>query len=517
MNSSHDIFENSITNTENDRKSFIGSPVFPAFDTVAHDSNSVHSLHQTLNGSPGSISSGEVTFMSLDESLAHDQLHLIQQITSAKLGLVTKDRLIAKLQKEGSEKDKIILELRNRIEETANVNTRNRRPFHTSGLSSVRPPCTADFSAQTPSDFLCTADFSAQTPGYLFSSADAASQIQSCPPVMSPEALNFCLQLQHRVGQLEEKFLDWEEGKMHDMFIRVFRDDVRKSHSKSSIDLEDAVPSSLNGRSPPSAPPGAALPNVVSGVNPTVLSLFRPSSIVGLAPAPSAVSRDAAVNSVVHPPLNDPASTSNNNSVPASASASSATIGAPASASDSAQSPPSSTKSVLVIGDSIIKHLNCQSDGVKFFKKCLKGSSIPHVSEFIKNFSSPDSYDVIYIHCGTNSVNINKFGFISNSTDILEYYSQLFSIVSKKFPSSQVIISGILFRRDLDYTSLCCINDFIHDLCRSFGFFFVNPSSRLTPSVLGRDGLHLNRSGSFHFKKLVTSTCLELLFGQQKN
>ena len=494
------------------------------------------------------MSSGEGTYVSLEASLAQEQLDLLQQITTAKLGLIGKDRLISKLQKECNEKDKTIFELRSRIDETVNINTRRKRNFQKSDSSPAAPISTAEFSAQTPCDFFSSADFGAQMPSDFFSTSyastqtDASSENQPLPP-MSPEALHFCLQLQSRVSQLEEKFLDWEEGKMHDMFVRLFRDEVQTSSPKSPV-LSSSVPPSTELEVCPLTVTGKnpVVPNCPSMPATTASSNSAPSDSVSVVclPATSASSKSASSDSVsaVCPrplfPLTFPVSASvsavgcrphlptppafsmaaSSASVTAgrppptmpppfstSTSSASAVSSRPHNSPDNVQS--SSDKSALLVGDSLIRYVNCNGPGFKFNKTCLPGASVSSVSNFFSNSTSSVNHDIVFIHCGTNSIKINDVGYISNSDVILRDFKALFSVLKKKYSSSQIVIIGFLFRRDLDFNSLLCINDFISNLCQLFNFTYVDPSPWISPACIGRDGLHLNRKGSFTFSKLV--------------
>lgn len=168
--------------------------------------------------------------------------------------------------------------------------------------------------------------------------------------------------------------------------------------------------------------------------------------------------------------------------------------------------PPS--KSILLIGDSIIKHVNVTVNGAHLRKVCLRGASIPAIQQHLCSLPS-DSFDVVLLHCGTNSVRVNDYGFISNSEKVLRDFDSLLVSVKTRFPLAKVIVSGLTVRRDLSVNSVFCFNDFVSRLCRSFDFLFIDPNSSVSASDLGRDGLHLNRNGSRHlsncFKRVLLS------------
>ena len=159
----------------------------------------------------------------------------------------------------------------------------------------------------------------------------------------------------------------------------------------------------------------------------------------------------------------------------------------------------------------LIKHVNCNGPQLKFEKHCLPGAKISQLTEFFNKFSSSCEYEAVFIHCGTNSIIINDVGYVNNSDLLVRDFKLLLSVLKTKFPNSRIVISGLLFRRDLDFSSLCCINDFISNLCHLFNFTFVDPCSWLSPVCLGRDGLHLNRKGSYTFSKFISHASEELL------
>lgn len=410
---------------------------------------------------------------------------------------------IAELQQALLQKEETINQLQSQIDSYTKVNSRQRKKT---------PVCV---SVQT--------DIVADQTEAINVETDNHIQPTSVTPPPEYHILALFSQLNRRMDMFEAKLSDWEEGAMHDMYVRMFKPNPTISSPAPPITVPSVASVAQQSLSHNGSPIAGAsqdtppLDPIISQPS----SQGRPSASVESSSVSDSCANDQPSQGIVAP--YGPTFQVNLSSVPSPETVNGKVrptgVHQPSmnSTGPSSPSPPSSCKSVLVIGDSIIKHLNCQSDGFKFHKKCLKGSTISRVSDFVKDFQSPVSHDVVYIHCGTNSIHVNKFGYISNSSEILDSYSQLFTVIRNRFPSSRVIISGILFRRDLDYNSLCCLNDFIHGLCRSSGFIFVDPSSRLTPSVLGRDGLHLNRSGSFHFTKLVTGICLDSLKDQRKN
>lgn len=73
----------------------------------------------------------------------------------------------------------------------------------------------------------------------------------------------------------------------------------------------------------------------------------------------------------------------------------------------------------------------------------------------------------------------------------------------KCFPSATVVVNGIIIRRDVSRSYIADINEGIRWACDSLKAVFVDVNKFVDYSCLARDGLHLNRKGSFLLGKLV--------------
>lgn len=317
-------------------------------------------------------------------------------------------------------------------------------------------------------------------------------------------SLPLILKLQNKVDELESKFRDWEEGSLHELFVRVF-----KSPSSSS---PAPGPPHIDGLSDSTA--------VHPQPNPATSMGLGLSSVHNLPPVHSSTSKGVASQVSPRPVQRSSASVSKqhvqsrhsplNCRSPKPVRRSSASVSKQHVQSRHSplnrRSPPSNNvapnlgtnknnpmlpnKSILLLGDSIIKHVNLSS----LHKVCLRGGDVRNFINHLPSLSL--SYDTLLIHCGTNSLKVNDLGFISNSEDVLRDFNDLFFSLKTRFPSSKICISGVIFRRDINLNSVICVNNCISDLCQSYDFTFIDPNSWVYDDCLGRDGLHLNRFGT---------------------
>lgn len=452
-----------------------------------------------------------------DNIFFKDQLSLFEMIARLKQTLLEKDEVISQLQiklnpvpasscsehisllekissleKEIRLRDEIIDRLQSQLDEVVKVNSRPRRKI------------SSPISTQTePSDFAL---------------------------------VTLLLKLQARLDKLEEKFMDWEEDTMHEMFIRVFRPEsgVVRSNCKPASGLPTTVPppSNLQNKDPVSLPSSVAhrksnLSVFQDRVHPP--SNLESSAIIPIGQSSPPVSPLVADNGSVesHAIVTIAQSSSPivplvpDNGAASTTQAPPRVINLSGSSSDIVPAAPTvpyqcnNVQSVLLFGDSIIKHINCQHRNIRFKKECHRGASISVISDRVNQLSI-EPVDVIYVHCGTNSLKINNVSFISNSEVVLKDFNELFTNLKNCFASTKIVISGILSRRDICFESLCCLNSFISSLCQTYGFSFIDPNSWLSPSCLGKDGLHLNRKGSATLSKHIVQ-CSENFFANQKN
>ena len=148
-------------------------------------------------------------------------------------------------------------------------------------------------------------------------------------------------------------------------------------------------------------------------------------------------------------------------------------------------------KTILIIGDSIPKHLvgRRMSRQCRVVNRCIPGSNLElwiQLAPIIINEEQPSS---VIIHCGTN--NISRL--LVN--ECLELYHLLTSVILESNPSIHIAASSLTVQRK--YATSFWTKEFnarLSDLCLSNKWTYVN-NDNISKSHLARDGLHLSRTG----------------------
>ncbi|KAK7862342.1 hypothetical protein R5R35_011570 [Gryllus longicercus] len=152
----------------------------------------------------------------------------------------------------------------------------------------------------------------------------------------------------------------------------------------------------------------------------------------------------------------------------------------------------------LVLGDSIVRHIGKHEN---LTVKCFPGIRTRQLSNVIDNLEKSQP-NVIVLHVGTNDIK----GRHDLDTKMGEMYD-LATTVKKKFPKSHILLSGIIARADVSSNKIRALNDRLLWVARVQKMLFVDPNKWLTYRDLGRDGLHLNRTGAHKLGSLFQQCC----------
>jgi lysophospholipase L1-like esterase len=150
-----------------------------------------------------------------------------------------------------------------------------------------------------------------------------------------------------------------------------------------------------------------------------------------------------------------------------------------------------------VLEDSIIR--NVESEHVKV--QCFPGIKTEQLQRVMENrhLGSPDT---VVIHVGTNDL---------RRTANLDYVmGDVYALVNKtknKFLQSKLVLRGVLRRRDVSWRRIGALNSRCDRLTKTLGVTFVDPKSSVENWDLGKDGLHINRSGAKRRSQLYSRVC----------
>ena len=163
-------------------------------------------------------------------------------------------------------------------------------------------------------------------------------------------------------------------------------------------------------------------------------------------------------------------------------------------------------KSILVIGDSIIKHIDPNKLSRRVVRKfTYRGKTCEEISEAVDDIQTTTDPSHIIIHCGTNNL----------PTDTAEVCAtkivNLARKVRNKFPNSKVGVSGLTYREDIAVNPVLLeVNEKLKKLSATHEFSYID-DSKIDNTCLNWSKLHLNEKrnitlgSSFH--KICKRTC----------
>ena len=132
---------------------------------------------------------------------------------------------------------------------------------------------------------------------------------------------------------------------------------------------------------------------------------------------------------------------------------------------------PSGEKRVFIVGDSIIKHINCYEISGKLenrevFVRPCHGATIRCLEDHVKPVLRENPDEIIF-HIGTNDLPSGK-----GNKDIVAVIINL--AMSVRTQSHAVSIAGITVRKDKHQNKVQEINDQLRDLCQANNINFID-------------------------------------------
>ena len=153
-------------------------------------------------------------------------------------------------------------------------------------------------------------------------------------------------------------------------------------------------------------------------------------------------------------------------------------------------------KSIFVIGDSMVKHLNGWemskklNANCKVFVKTFSGAKTTCMNDYVKPSvrSTPDHF---ILHVGTNDLSSDK-----SSEEIARSTTDLATSVKNK--KHDVSISNIIIRADNKKLEekRCEVNSFLGKLCKEKNHYLIDHFTRIKRNHLNKGKLHLNKKGT---------------------
>ena len=122
----------------------------------------------------------------------------------------------------------------------------------------------------------------------------------------------------------------------------------------------------------------------------------------------------------------------------------------------------SASRTILIIGDSIPKHLvgRRMSKQYRIINRCIPGSTLELWTKLAPIFIAEECPTAVIIHCGTNNISS------SLTTDALNLYETLVTIITSIQPQLQVIVSSLTLQKHYGHNIwICEFNARLYDLC----------------------------------------------------
>ena len=150
-------------------------------------------------------------------------------------------------------------------------------------------------------------------------------------------------------------------------------------------------------------------------------------------------------------------------------------------------------KKVLVIGDSMVKHIDRvkieRAAGCQSVVHSYSGARVEQISSKIKEYwSEGEQYDTVLLHVGTNNLASEEPEEVASKMDGL--------IKDLKDHAKKIAISSVIKRYDnrVPASKITRFNNVVKNLCMKHNTIFLD-NDHIDRSLLNRSNLHLNQQG----------------------
>jgi lysophospholipase L1-like esterase len=133
--------------------------------------------------------------------------------------------------------------------------------------------------------------------------------------------------------------------------------------------------------------------------------------------------------------------------------------------------------------------------------ECFPGIRTEQLHRVIDNreLGSPDA---VVLHVGTNDLRKAR-----NLDYVMGELYGLVNTARTKFPTSKIVLSGVLRQIDVSWRRIGAINDRYDWVAKTLGVTFVDPNCWVDDWDFARDGLHLNRREARKRGQLYSRVC----------
>ena len=150
-----------------------------------------------------------------------------------------------------------------------------------------------------------------------------------------------------------------------------------------------------------------------------------------------------------------------------------------------------SEQDIVIIGDSIIKHISpTKLSKRKVHKFAYPGKTASDISNELSTINIHSTPSHVIVHVGTNNIPLQS------ADECAKDIEKLIAGVKQRFPNSKIGISGITMRQDVDLASkIFKVNEKIKSMTPKYDVTLIDNSSFDKTSLNGSK-LHLNAKGS---------------------
>ena len=146
---------------------------------------------------------------------------------------------------------------------------------------------------------------------------------------------------------------------------------------------------------------------------------------------------------------------------------------------------------IVIIGDSIIKHINPRKLSRRPVKKfTYPGKTCEEITELVDNIVVNDDPSHVIIHCSTNNLTTDP------AEVCVDKLKNLVSKVKTMFPNCSIGLSSLTYREDVSVDLVRIeVNEHLKRLAANSNFLFID-NSAIDSTYVNNDKLHLNNKGT---------------------
>lgn len=132
----------------------------------------------------------------------------------------------------------------------------------------------------------------------------------------------------------------------------------------------------------------------------------------------------------------------------------------------------SSPGTTLIIGDSVTRHLEIQTNHTTVQKHCFPGARVIDIA--VQNpmvLNHDKKVDTVVLHAGVNNISLRQSEILKKD------FNELVEAVRNTLPGTRILISGQLptYRRGNEYFSrLFALNNWLESFCKMQNLGFIN-------------------------------------------